>query len=209
MVQFLPQGLRQGRNSVLRGWVHIHVCTAEYIVSQDTVDVDDVTVDVVGFHDLDGFSGGNAQTQDVQIQNGLPVFGFTFCQVGGFSSTGVVDEDVNRSQVLCGPGEGLQDVFFFSEVGFDPVELPFLSGELLGMFFDEFRATGSTHHLEIVEVGRVKDGIIGVDLRSSRVRLERRRWLCRFLNWHLSLWQLCLPICPSREPSCVWVVPCL
>jgi hypothetical protein len=117
-------------------------------VSRNAVDVDDVAVDVVGFHDLDSFSGGNAQAQDVQIQGGLPIFGFAFCQSSAFVSTGVVDKDMDRSYIRTGPLEGLQDVFFFSDVSLDCVEFPFLSRQLFGMFFDELRTTSYAHHLE-------------------------------------------------------------
>jgi hypothetical protein len=66
-------------------------------VSRDTVDVYDVTLNIVGPHHSDRLPCGDAQRQDVHVELFLPLLSVTFCQQTLFHVAGVVDQDVDRS----------------------------------------------------------------------------------------------------------------
>lgn len=89
----------------------------------NAVDVNDVTIDSVLFHDLQSLPGCNGQTQNVGVEDFPPSFGDPVRKVCVGSNPGVIDEDVDWSQVLLHPLEAFDDRLFAGDVDLDCVEL--------------------------------------------------------------------------------------
>lgn len=111
------------------------------------VDVHDVPVDFVLLEALQSFPGRDAQPQDVRVEHFPQVFEANVGKVAVGDDARVVDEDVDRAQVLLDPPETLDDFLLLGDVRLDGVNfVGFVEGA--GEYFDFYFAASKTCHLE-------------------------------------------------------------
>lgn len=80
-------------------------CARRYRVPCDTVDVHNVSVNLVVPHNFCGFPGGNAQAQNVHVENFLVVLRGAFQERAYDCQPRVVYEYVDRADVFRDPFE--------------------------------------------------------------------------------------------------------